>query len=207
MGITSLLKKSIMRCTVMTCTPLCCAAALDLGFHLRVRGRRLAGQPGELIGDLPAVFLYKRRISDGERFVFVLFAQRQPNAQGRDDGHRRNDLADAEAADHQAVGAQALHKEALRAVPHHIHQDQLAVEFAALHICPQQEKAQQAPDGFIQKRRVHRQGTADFMFKIFLHIYIFKSISVLFQTFCIRLKRKLPHIPFTAASMYQFLPE
>lgn len=47
-----------------------------------------------------------------------------------------------------------------RSAPYHIiiHQDQLAVEFAALHICPQQEKAQQAPDGFIQKRRVHRQG-------------------------------------------------
>ena len=56
-------------------------------------------------------------------------------------------------------------------------------------------------------RNAFRKHTADFMFKIFLHIYIFKSISVLFQTFCIRLKRKLPHIPFTAASMYQFLPE
>ena len=96
--------------------------------------------------------------------VFIKAVVNDPQADddlqddGGDHAEDRQHLRNADVSHHQTVGTQSLYKRTLQTIPADVEEEDLSVIAAnLLGEERQQDKAQQAPDGFIQKRRVHRQ--------------------------------------------------
>ena len=120
---------------------------------------------------LTLVCLGLRLLPVDEQLRCIMLAEEGlDNEKGRcpDEGHRRQQLADADACpgEIQAVRPQTLDEHPAKAVPSHVHRGNLPIIFTPLGIKMQQDKAQQVPAGFIQKGRVivsnvtHRVGQA-----------------------------------------------
>ena len=78
----------------------------------------------------------------------------QQDAKRQQHGHGREQLADADRPEPQAVRSQTLNDHASCAVPGEVCKERLAVKLALLRQEVQHDKAGQVPDGLIEERRV-----------------------------------------------------